>query len=105
MATGAAPSNLAGQARRLYSEELVKGLPAVVQAALDGARTLFDKPSEHAVFQRRRDLLQSLTTGAQSWHKGIVEGLRHALLHGVSASQPKDLPPPGSGAFSLVDDP
>jgi hypothetical protein len=106
MATSAAPSNLAGQARRLYTEELVKGLAGLVQAALEGARSLIDKPSEHAVFQRRRDLLQELQKGAQAWHRGIVNSLRHALLYGISASRPGDLPPPGSasGPLSLVDD-
>ena len=106
MATGAPSSNLASQARRLYTEELVKGLVALVQAAIDGARTLLDKPSEHNTFQRRRDLVQGLMSGAQGWHRGIVSGLRHVMLHGVSASRPGDLPPPGGaqGPLSLVDD-
>ena len=109
MATGAAPSNLASQARHLYTEELVKGLTAVVQAAMDGARSLLDKPSERAVMQRRRDLMQGLMSGAQGWHRSIVNGLRHAMLHGVvSAVKPADLPPVGAAAagssLSLVDD-
>lgn len=105
MATSAAPDSLAGQARRLYTEELVKGLVAVVQAAMDGARALLDKPSEHATFQRRRDLLQGLMGGAQTWHRGIVGGLRQVLLSGVSASRLGDLPAPGSrDALSLVPD-
>ena len=106
MASSASPDNVAGQARRLYIEELVKGLVAVVQSSIDGARTLQDKPSEHAVAQRRRDLVQGLMTGAQAWHRGIVTGLRHVLLHGVSASHLGDLPPPGHSkeAFTLVPD-
>ena len=106
MATSATPDTLAGQARRLYSEELVKGLTPLVQAALDGARTLLDKPSEHAVFQRRRDLVQALLAGAQAWHRGIVAGLRSALAGGGSASRPSDLPPPGGAiaALTLVPD-
>jgi hypothetical protein len=98
-----APSPLAAQARRLYTEEVVKGLVALVQTAMDHTRTLVDKPSEHAVFQRRRDLWQSLNKGAQAWHKAMVHGLRDALLHGVSASRAGDLPPPGGG-LSLVSD-
>ena len=105
MANSAAPDSLAGPARRLYTEQLVKGLVGVVQAAMDGARTLLDKPSEHATFQRRRDLLQGLMGGAQTWHRGIVGGLKQALLHGVSASRPGDLPPPGSrDTLTLVPD-
>ena len=106
MATSASPDSIAGQARRLYTEELVKGLAGTVQAVINSARTLLDKPSEHAVFQRRRDLVQALMKGAQQWHRGIVGGLRKVLMQGVSASRPGDLPPPNSGrdALSLVSD-
>jgi hypothetical protein len=97
---------LASQARRLYTEEIVKGLVSLVQTALDQARALFDKPSEHSVFQRRRDLLQELTKGAQQWHRGIVHGLRDALTHGVSASRVGEMPLPNASvaSMSLVDD-
>ncbi len=108
MATGAASSQLASQARRHYTEELVKGLAALVQAVSDGARGLLDKPSEHAVFHRRRDMVQGLMNGAQGWHRGIVNGLRQALQGGgASAIKPTDLPPAGGyggGGLSLVDD-
>jgi hypothetical protein len=105
MAHSASPDTLAGQARRLYTEELVKGLVALVQAALDGARAQLEKPSEHAVFQRRRDLVQSLMAGAQAWHRGIVGGLRQALAGGPAAARAGDPPPPGSrDALSLVSD-
>jgi hypothetical protein len=106
MPPSASPDSLAGQARRLYTEELVKGLVGLVQAALDSARSLLDKPGEHAAFQRRRELVQSLTGGAQTWHRGIVSGLRQALMHGVSATRPADLPPVGGAndPFTLVSD-
>jgi hypothetical protein len=85
----------------------------LVQAAIDQARNLLDKPAEHSVFQRRRELTQALLAGAQAWHKGIVTGLRQALLHGVSATRPGELPPsapvgltghPGRETLSLVSD-
>ena len=106
MGQSASPDAVAGQARRLYTEELVKGLTPLVQAVIDAARNLLDKPSEHGQFQRRRDLMQGLTAGAQAWHRGIVVGLRHVLLNGASASRPGDLPLPGSAreALSLVPD-
>ena len=106
MVTSASPDSIAGQARRLYTEELVKGLTGMVQSVMDGARALLDKPAEHTVFQRRRDLVQGLMSGAQAWHRGIVTGLRKVLMQGVSVSRPGDLPPLGSGrdAMTLVPD-
>ena len=106
MVTSASPDSIAGQARRLYTEELVKGLTGMVQSVMDGARALLDKPAEHTVFQRRRDLVQGLMSGAQVWHRGIVTGLRKVLMQGVSVSRPGDLPPLGSGrdAMTLVPD-
>jgi len=83
------PDALAGQARRRYVEELVKGLVHVVQASIDGARILFDKPCEHAVFMRRRELVQTLGNNAQTWHRGIVGGLRQAI--GQSATRGSEL--------------
>ena len=55
---------------------------------------------------RRRELVHELQKGAATWHKTMVNSLRNALLHGVSAVRPADLPPPGahSGPLSLVDD-
>ena len=82
MVTGASTDYTAGQARRVYTEELVKGLVPLVQAAIDGARALQDKPSEHMTAQRRRDLVQGLMSGAQAWHRAIVGGLRVALQQG-----------------------
>ncbi|KPF52348.1 hypothetical protein D621_11715 [beta proteobacterium AAP51] len=108
MATGASPDSLAGQARRLYTEELVKGLVPLVQSALDNARNLFEKPCEHAVFARRRDLLQSLTAGAQAWHRGIVTGLRQALAPASASAASRNLdfvlPSTGRESLSLVSD-
>jgi hypothetical protein len=126
MTTRAESEALAGQARRLYTEQLVKGLAPLVQAAIDGARDLLDKPCEHAVFLRRRELVQGLlgvqavtglgaptpmssgsalhAPGAQAWHRGIVAGLRQALQGGPSATRP-DVPAPGPrDTLSLVSD-
>ncbi|MCW5633160.1 MAG: DUF1631 family protein [Rubrivivax sp.] len=89
MPPAASPEALAHQARRRYVEELVKGLVHVVQASIDGARILFDKPCEHAVFMRRRELVQTLGNNAQTWHRGIVGGLRQAI--GQSATRGSEL--------------
>jgi hypothetical protein len=107
MVTGAAFQTLAGQARRLYTEELVKGLAPLVQDACETAKALLDKPSEHAALMRRRDLVQHIMKLAPAWHRGMVGGLRNALLYGVSASRVGEFAPPGGATvntMSLVDD-
>ncbi|MEO5734342.1 MAG: DUF1631 family protein, partial [Rubrivivax sp.] len=106
MVASASSDSLAGQARRVYTEELVKGLVPLVQTAIDGSRELLEKPSEHAVAQRRRDLVQRLMAGAQAWHRAIVVGLRTLLQQGGTASRAADLPPAGGGrdALTLVPD-
>jgi Protein of unknown function (DUF1631) len=106
MAHRADHAELAEQARRTYAEQLVKGLPAMVNSLAETARQLLDKPSEHARMMRRRELVHELKKGAAVWHKTMVNGLRNALLNGVSAARPTDLPPTGAaqGPLSLVDD-
>ena len=103
MATSAAPSQIASQARRIYVEELVKNLAGVVQVALEGTRSLIEKPAEHALFMRRRDLFQELQKGAQAWHRAMVNGLRQ-VAHGATASRPGELPPGRGSGLTLVDD-
>ena len=100
MAT-ADPDQIAVQARRLYIEQLLKGLPGVVSHVASGARELLNKPAEYLVAQRRRDLVQGLTKLAGGWHGALAVGLRHVLQHGAAASQAGDLP--ASGGLSLVD--
>ncbi len=97
---------IADQARRIYAEQLVKGLPAMVNSLAETARLLLDKPSEHARFMRRRELLDELKKGAAVWHKTMVNSLRSALLGSVSAARAGDLPLAGApaGPLSLVDD-
>ena len=106
MAHSADHADLAEQARRIYAEQLVKGLPAMVNSLAAAASTLLDKPSEHARFMRRRELVHELKKGAAVWHKTMVNSLRNALLNGVSAMRPAELPARGasSGPLSLVDD-
>jgi hypothetical protein len=105
MAADVSPDALAGQARRLYTDELVRGLDHVVRATQDQARGLLDRPSDHATAMRRRDLLQALNKGAPAWHGAMVTGLRRVLAQGMVATRSNDLPPPGSRlALTLVSD-
>ena len=103
MATAADSAQIAAQARRLYIDELLKALPGLVSRLGVGSRELQAKPAEYLTAQRRRDLVQGLIKQAGAWHGAMTVGLRHILQHGVTASQPADLPPPGSGGLSLVD--
>jgi len=99
-------AELAEQARRIYAEQLVKGLPAMVNSLAATAGTLLDKPTEHARLMRRRELVHQLKKGAAVWHKSMVNGLRDALHDGVSTSRAGALATstvPGA-ALSLVDD-
>ncbi len=107
MATAANPAALAAQARRLYTETLLKGVPAAVKAVDEAARVLLSQPAEGSVQFKRRELVESLKTGAGSWQIGIVTAVRNAMLAGgLSASRPGDLPrPSGRGDnLTLVDD-
>lgn len=45
MAHSADHADLAEQARRTYAEQLVKGLPAMINSVAESARQLLDKPS------------------------------------------------------------
>ena len=101
MATVAETTPIAAQARRLYIEQLLKGLPGLVSQVASGARELLDKPAEHLVGQRRRDLVHGLMKLAGGWHSAMAVGLRQVLQHGVAASQVGDLP--SGGGLSLVD--
>ena len=102
MASPADHAQLAAQARRLYVEQLLRGLPSVVTAVSEGARHLLDKPSEYQTAMRRRDLVQNLMKQSGQWHSGIAGGLRHVLQHGVTAVMPGDAPA-RNDVFTLVD--
>ena len=108
MATHADSNALAALARRSYVEGLLNGLPGVVRAVDQGARTLLGQVAEHGVQMRRRELVEDLTKASGVWLQGATTMLRGALLSGVvSASRPSDLPPPSgrsaSPGLSLVD--
>ncbi len=98
-------SQLASRARRLYTDELIKGLPNLVRRVAGAARLAQDKPSDHATAQRRRDLAQGLQKSARLWLIGLNEGLRHVLAHGITATTTGDLRNISSiQGLSLVDD-
>jgi hypothetical protein len=109
MANRANASALAEQARRLYAEELVKGMPDLIRHLVDSARHALDRPADYQTAQRRRDLMQGLQKSARSWLAGMNDGLRQVLQQGAAhpaAAEPTrgGLASGGSGGLSLVDD-
>ena len=106
MATVADQASLAVQARRLYTEELVKGLPALVSAVAAwavGSERKGAIATDPGIASRLRDASAALKQRGTAWHQGIVAALQEALRHGASASRTGD-----AGAstrkLSLVDD-
>ena len=104
MATAVESTQIAGQARLLYLEQLLKGLPGLVSRVGHAARELQNKPAEYAVAQSRRDLVQGLMRGAASWQTEMAAKLRHVMQDGGAQAMPVELPPIGhDDKLSLVD--
>jgi hypothetical protein len=109
MATSAASLNLAANARRLYVEELIKGLVAVqrlINGAAEEART---KPgSDPSQAQKRREGLDDVLRRLPAWTQHAAHAIHQAAHAGASATRRSDLPPPGQrhllSDLSLVDD-
>jgi hypothetical protein len=104
MALQADSSQLAGRARRLYTDELVKGLPPLVKRVVEVARHALDKPADHQTAQRRRDLATALHKHGKVWLQTMGDGLRQVLTHGVTNSATGTLKQATPQGLSLVDD-
>ena len=106
MATVGDQASLAQQARRLYTEELVKGLPALVTAVVHWAvapERATSAGAEPGIVVRLRDVAVALKTQGVAWHQGIVGAMQEALRQGVPASRSGDSGGP-TKKLSLVDD-
>ena len=108
MPTPANPTALAQQARRSYVERLIGGMPAVVQAVDQGARSLAAAVAEPAVALKRREIVPTLQATLPLWLQGMTTLLRGSLDTGtVAQTRLGELPVlPGqrAGKLSLVDD-
>ena len=108
MATLGDQAGLAYQARRLYTEELVKGLPALVNAVAQWSGASERSTAPDGAAARFRDVATDLRIKGMAWHQSIVAALQGALQYGV-ASSVGTLTPAGSGLaaaskMALVDD-
>jgi Protein of unknown function (DUF1631) len=110
MPTPANPTALAQQARRSYVERLLGGMPAVVQAVDQGARTLAGAVAEPAIAMKRREIIPTLQGALPLWLQGMTTLLRATLATGtVTQTRLGDLPVQSTGnrpgpKLSLVDD-
>lgn len=104
---------LAQGARVTHLEALIHGARGLVQACLDGARTLATQSAEPALHARRRDLVLDLPRAVRGWHQVLTAHLSQSLSEvrlgralsvrggaasGSSSGVPVDIP------LSLVDD-
>ncbi len=104
---------LAQGARVTHLEALIHGARGLVQACLDGARTLAMQSAEPALHARRRDLVLDLPRAVRGWHQALTTHLSQALSEvrlgrpvtvrgggtsGASSGVPVDIP------LSLVED-
>jgi hypothetical protein len=108
MATIGEAAGLAYQARRVYTEELVKGLPALINAIANWAMAPARSSTpgmDPLALQRLRDVAADLKRNGVNWHQGMVAALQQALQFGTGAtafgSHAAHSPTP---KLSLVDD-
>ena len=106
MATIGESAGLAYQARRVYTEELVKGLPALVNAVAYWAvapERATTPGADPVTLMRLRDLAADLKRNGVTWHQAMVGSLQHALHHGSASSTGGDAGHT-TRKLSLVDD-
>ena len=82
MATGANSIVLASQARRAYVEQLLKGMPVLLQAVDTGARVMLGQVADPALVLRRRQAVDDLKRHGTLWLHGVQAMLRGAQSNG-----------------------
>lgn len=75
MATAAHPSALAAQARRVYVEALLLGVPATVQAVLNGAHRLANEKADPPTAHKRMNVAMDLVRPSAHWQQALVDRL------------------------------
>jgi hypothetical protein len=75
MATAANPSALAAQARRVYVETLLLGVPATVKSVVQGAQRLAAERAEPQTAHKRQNAAMDLLKPAPFWQQGLIEAL------------------------------
>ena len=76
MSPQASPADLAGRARQLYLETLLRGVPGVVDAVVRGANGLAKQKADPATAYKRQNLALDLVRPAPVWERALAEALR-----------------------------
>jgi Protein of unknown function (DUF1631) len=107
MATVGDAASLAYQARRVYTEELVKGLPALINFVANWASSperSTTTTTDAWQLQRIRDLVADMRQRGAAWHQSMVGALQDALHAGASPAASGAKKPAAKKNLSLVDD-
>jgi len=79
MAASAAHSDLVDQARHFFVDYLANDVQVMLDAVIEGAHLLAEKPAERAVSQQRHDMVQNLHRDGAAWPVQVVEQLQQKL--------------------------
>ncbi len=82
---------LASQARRVHTEVLLRGLPAMVAVLTTAVQDQLAQPAEHSLQMARRDAFEAWQRAATPWHARLGKSLRHAYHHGAGDSRSASL--------------
>jgi len=82
---------LASQARRVHTEVLLRGLPAVVAVLTSAVQDMLAQPAEHSLQMARRDAFEAWQRSSTPWHARLGKSLRHAFHHGAGDSRSASL--------------
>jgi hypothetical protein len=107
MATVGDAASLAYQARRVYTEELVKGLPTLINFVANWAASperTTTTTTDAWQLQRIRDLVADMRQRGAAWHQGMVAALQDALHLGVAPAGSGNTKSGSKVKLSLVDD-
>ncbi|MEI7446028.1 MAG: hypothetical protein WCK28_14155, partial [Burkholderiales bacterium] len=76
MSSKASPAELAGRARQLYLDLLLRGVPGVVDAVVRGANGVAKQKADPATAFKRQNIALDLVRPAPVWERALAEALR-----------------------------
>jgi len=107
MATASHPSALAAQARRVFVESLVWGIPSAIQRLHEGVHRLTDEKATPELSHKRQHALQDMQTPLPRFQHVLVDLLNagpQSLAWRARTGAPSQVPGGPARALELVDD-